>query len=828
MLPHYPKHLLRALEQIHQALLEEPRVASATRRLLEVLVNSLGIERAALFLYNEEERELQGEMAYGRGEGYTVSALGFPIEGQGDVQRAFFAPPDGLKSKDAWLLPVLASGEKPCWADPEVRCRVFPRANKDSRHRLCPPCAHFGALGVLLLEGVPREAEPLVPLLGRLTALAVRNAALYEETLASKERLDWEVRFLDQAAAFSREIIHQTTVRGVARTLAETLAQVFAFYRITVALVQGKELRGILTLKGGQLYWTEHRTRIRFPIDANDPMAEAARTGRPLLVPLEKLPDFLRSDHSDMGLAPLVGYVPLVDREEVLGVVAVDRGPGGPGVTWEELVRVDFLGRVAGVALRNAQTHEALSHVSKELARERERLSQVLEDLPVGVVVLDTGTFSGIANHMAREALGVGREVVLDHLPREVYPALEGEKLNLELGGRTFQTAVRRQEGVWILSLTDISEIQHLLGELESRETFYRMLLENNQDVVYLLDASGIIRYVTPNVQAVLGYDPSGYLKEEVGALQYVFAEDRAKAEALFREALGEPGKTVTAELRVVNSKGEPRWFEAWARNLLHEPAVGGVVVTLHDLSARKEVERAKDEFIAAVSHELRTPLGVIIGLAEALQLSQLPETEKGHVNLILDSALRLKNMVDNLLDASRLEAGRFEVFRCPTDLAPVLDEVARSFHALAQLTRIDFHVEIPPAVPAVADHERIGQVVANLLSNAFKFTPKGGRVSLRVVQDQGWIHIEVTDTGPGIPEEEIPRLFQRYYRARSQASRGAPGTGLGLYISRAIVEAHGGEILVTSQPGKGATFLVRLPRAAGQGEAGHAGASGG
>jgi hypothetical protein len=87
-----------------------------------------------------------------------------------------------------------------------------------------------------------------------------------------------------------------------------------------------------------------------------------------------------------------------------------------------------------------------------------------LEDLPVGVVVLDTGTFSGIANRMAREALGVGREVVLDHLPREVYPALEGQKLNLELGGRTFQTAVRRQEGVWILSLTDISEIQHLLG----------------------------------------------------------------------------------------------------------------------------------------------------------------------------------------------------------------------------------------------------------------------------------------------------------------------------------------------------------------------------
>ncbi|WP_448565960.1 ATP-binding protein [Thermus sp.] len=681
---------------------------------------------------------------------------------------------------------------------------------------------------MLLLEGVPREAEPLVPLLGRLTALAVRNAALYEEALTSKERLDQEVRFLDQAAAFSRETIRQTTVRGVVRTLAETLAQIFGFYRITVALVREKELRGILTLKGGQLYWTEHRTRIRFPIDAKDPLAEVARTARPLLVPLEKLPDFLRSDHSDMGLAPLVGYVPIVDREEILGVVAVDRGPGGAGVTWEELNRVDFLGRLAGVALRNAQTHEALNHMSKELAREKERLSQVLEDLPVGVVVLDAGSFSGIANRMAREALGVGREVVLDHLPREVYPALEGQSLILELGGRSFQTACQRQDGIWILSLTDISEIQYLLRKLENQEAFFRILLENNQDVVYLLDASGRIRYVTSNVQVVLGYDPSGYLKEEVNALQYVFAEDHAKAEALFREALGEPGITVTAELRVVDSKGEPRWFEVWARNLIHEPAVGGVVVTLHDLSVRKEVERAKDEFIAAVSHELRTPLGVIIGLAEALQLSQLPETEKGHVDLILDSALRLKNMVDNLLDASRLEAGRFDVFRHPTDLAPVLEEVARSFRALAQLTGIDFYVEIPPVMPALADRERIGQVVANLLSNAFKFTPKGGRVSLRVDQDQGWIHIEVADTGPGIPEREIPRLFQRYYRASSQASRGAPGTGLGLYISRAIVEAHGGEILVSSQPGKGSTFLVRLPQGAGEGEGGHAGTSGG
>ncbi|AEV15775.1 Multi-sensor signal transduction histidine kinase [Thermus sp. CCB_US3_UF1] len=808
-----PRSIFSALERVHAALLEEPRVATATRRLLEVLVEELGVERAALFLYNPEERELQGEVAFGRGPHYTVSTLSFPLEGDGQVPQAFFAPPEGIRQGGDWFLPVVASPEAPCWVEPERLCRLAPRTSLQERSRVCPFCAHFKALGVLLLEKVPKEMEALAPLLARLTALAVRSAHLYEEVFRSRERLSQEVRVLDQVAQFSREIIRHKSPEPLVLALAQTLKAIFGFYRITVALVRGKELRGVLTLKEEEVFWTEDRTRIRFPLEAPDPLAQAARLMKPLLIPREELPSFLRGKHQSLGVVPLVGYVPIADREQVLGVVAVDHGPKGPSVTWHELRYVDALARVAGVALKNAYAHQELFELSEALARERERLARALEDLPVAVVVLEEERYTGFANRLAREALGLGREVLLDRLPPEVYPALEGKRFHVELGGRTYLASAQRDSGLWILSLTDISETQLLLKELETRETRFRTLLEHNQDVVYLLDEQGTIRYVTPNVRPVLGYDPLGYQREPVSGLEFVFPEDRSLAANLFRQVLAAPGQEVVGEVRVVNAQGEPRWFEVWARNLLHEPGVGGIVVTLHDLSARKEAERVKEEFIAAVSHELRTPLGVIIGLAEVLQLSPLPERERSHVDLILDSALRLKTMVDNLLDASRLEAGRFEVYRRPTNLASVLEEMARSFQAVAQMARVRFTVEISPSLPAEADPDRVAQVLGNLLSNAFKFTPRGGEVRLWAKAEAGWVEFAVSDTGPGIPEEEVPNLFQRYYRARSQASRGAPGSGLGLYISKAIVEAHGGEIRVDSRPGQGATFTVRIPQ---------------
>ncbi len=351
----------------------------------------------------------------------------------------------------------------------------------------------------------------------------------------------------------------------------------------------------------------------------------------------------------------------------------------------------------------------------------------------------------------------------------------------------------------------------HLLEEAQAGEARLRALLEHSQDVVYVLDQEALIRWVSPSVAQVLGYDPKGYERAPVRALDFVHPEDRPLAEGLWQALLQRPGEVQTAFFRVLKADGQALPVEAWGKNLLQDPRIRGVVVTLRDISARLEADRLKSEFIAAVSHELRTPLAVILGLAELLK-EEVGEEAEESVELILEAAFRLKTMVDNLLDNARLEAGRFEVNRRPVNLKPLLQDLAKSFQGVARLSGVAFQVVVEDLPPLMADPDRVLQVLGNLLHNAFKFTPPGGEVVLRARAQGEGVVLEVQDTGPGIPKEDLPRLFERYARARTAKARGVAGTGLGLYISKRIVEAHGGRIEVESEEGQGSLFRVILP----------------
>ena len=230
------------------------------------------------------------------------------------------------------------------------------------------------------------------------------------------------------------------------------------------------------------------------------------------------------------------------------------------------------------------------------------------------------------------------------------------------------------------------------------------------------------------------------------------------------------------------------------------------------------ELARTKDEFLALVTHELRNPLAVIMSTASLLEEELdglLDADQRRYVHTILRGAERLSVMAGDLLDLARLESGHLAIQPAPADLRPIIEHAVAAVAAQAADKNLTVTIDIAAPLELCADAGRLQQVADNLLSNAVKYTPAGGAITTSAGTDggsDGWLTWTVSDTGIGIPADERPHLFRRFYRASTALNRHIPGTGLGLVIIRTIVERHGGTIAVADHDGPGTTFCVRLP----------------
>jgi len=239
------------------------------------------------------------------------------------------------------------------------------------------------------------------------------------------------------------------------------------------------------------------------------------------------------------------------------------------------------------------------------------------------------------------------------------------------------------------------------------------------------------------------------------------------------------------------------------------------IVASVRDITKFREAEQLKSTFISIISHELKTPVSLIKGYAGTLRRDDAKwdsKTVQESLTVIEEEADRLTGLIENLLDASRLQAGALKLNVSEVALNTMAEQLAKKFQT--QSSAHTFVVEFPPAFPILhADEERVRQVMTNLISNAIKYSPDGGSITIKGRADTDKVTITVSDQGPGLPADELPRVFDRFYRADTAATKRAQGAGLGLYLAKAVIEAHNGEIWAESQQGEGAEFSFSLPK---------------
>ena len=330
------------------------------------------------------------------------------------------------------------------------------------------------------------------------------------------------------------------------------------------------------------------------------------------------------------------------------------------------------------------------------------------------------------------------------------------------------------------------------------------------------------------NLEAIHGL-PAGTFDGSFSSYEReIHPDDRERVFASVRRALAE-GVPHEVEYRIVAPDGTVRWCEGKGRVEYHEGQpvrMTGVcmMVTrrkeaeLARLTAAEEVSRQKDDFLATLSHELRTPLNAILGWVQMLQNGSVaPERAGLAIEIIGRNAKLQAQLIEDILDVSRIITGRLEIERGPLSMPHLVETVIAGMAPAAAAKQITLDARIvDTCAPISGDGQRLHQVLNNVLTNALKFTPEGGRVEIACETDGAWVQVVVRDSGAGIPAEFLPFVFDRFRQADSRTTRRHGGLGLGLAIARHLVEQHGGTLEASSEgEGRGARFTIRVPAGA-------------
>jgi two-component system phosphate regulon sensor histidine kinase PhoR len=359
------------------------------------------------------------------------------------------------------------------------------------------------------------------------------------------------------------------------------------------------------------------------------------------------------------------------------------------------------------------------------------------------------------------------------------------------------------------------ARLREKVQDLEQERAKVTAILDGMVEGVVAVDGHEHVLLMNERARAIFGL---GAMRGERKPFLEVIRN--VELHQLFRDSrAGSPDLVVLRrEVRLAAPAG--RVLEVQALPLALGGGEWGLVMVLHDVTELRRLEDVRTEFVANVSHELRTPLTAIHGYLETLLEGALeePEHARKFLEIVFRHTERLGRLISDLAELSNIELGRITLTLAPTPLGEVVDSVVAIIGPRAARGGVRLASTVPPGLVAVtADHDRLVQILINLVDNAVKYTPRGGDVRIGaslISEDQ--VEVTVTDTGIGIPRSDLPRITERFYRVDKARSRELGGTGLGLAIGRHLVLAHGGELAIDSELGQGTTVRFTLPAAAG------------
>jgi PAS domain S-box-containing protein len=403
-------------------------------------------------------------------------------------------------------------------------------------------------------------------------------------------------------------------------------------------------------------------------------------------------------------------------------------------------------------------------------------------------------------------------------LPLSIEEKLIGAIYIFRIGGGAFSAGDRTLLAAFADQAAIAVRNAELYQQVSEERRSLSAIIDNSAEGVLILDTAGHVQVFNRALSRITGLDAEGALGR--AAAEVLVLRDRQGKPVPLPEPA--PRRTSAIETRaygegnVVRRGGPPVTVGVTATPLYDEEGnLARTILNVVDITRFRQAEELKSTFVSVVSHELKTPVALIKGYAETLRREDADwdgATMRESLGVIAEEADHLTHLIDSLLEASRIQAGGLKLEPTDVNLPRLAEKVVDAFRTQTSIHR--FELDFGPDFPAVwGDPERLREVLSNLVSNAVKYSPSGGTVWVGGRADLKGITVYVADQGIGIPPEEVDRIFERFHRVDSGLHRRTEGTGLGLYLVKAIVEAHGGRVWVESAPGRGSIFMFALPR---------------